>query len=121
MIALGIPKYIEAIEETGYAIERGYKLNRDEQIIRTIVNSIMCNGVLVFEEIAEQFKMTTQDIKELVKFDPSNFEDFILDDLMVLKDSQITVLEKGFIFARNIAMALDPAYNQTENIYSKTV
>ena len=115
------PKYIEAIEETGYAIERGYKLTRDEQIIRTIVNNIMCNGVMVFEEIAGQFQLTTQDIKELVKFDQSNFEDFILDDLMVLNDSQITVLDKGFIFARNIAMALDPAYNQTENIYSKTV
>ena len=115
------PKYIEAIEETGYAIERGYKLNREEQIIRAIVNSIMCNGLLVFEDVASQFNLTSLEIKELVKFDPVNFEDFILDDLMELNDFQIKVHDKGFIFARNIAMALDPAYNQTENIYSKTV
>lgn len=115
------PKYIEAIEESGYAIERGYKLTKEEQIIRTIVNSIMCNGKLVFEDIAVQFDLTSDAIKELVRFDPSNFQDFIDDGLMVLHDSRIQVLDKGFIFARNIAMALDPAYNQEENIYSKTV
>ena len=115
------PKYIEAIEESGYAIERGYKLSKEEQIIRTIVNSIMCNGLLVFKEIADQFDMTVQEIKELVRFDPANFEDFILDDLMEMNEYQIKIHDKGFIFARNIAMALDPAYNQEENIYSKTV
>jgi oxygen-independent coproporphyrinogen-3 oxidase len=115
------PKYIEAVEQTGYAIERGYKLSRDEQIIRSVVNSIMCNGVLVFEEIADQFQLTAQDIKDLTKFDPLKFEDFILDGLMVLDGDKIRINEKGFMFARNIAMALDPAYNQENNIYSKTV
>ena len=115
------PEYIEAIEQTGYAIQRGYKLTQDEQIIRSIVNSIMCNGILVFEEIAGQFQLTSQDIKDLVKYNPVNFEDFIHDDLMVLEDDQIRIHEKGFMFARNIAMALDPAYNQGDNIYSKTV
>ena len=100
------PKYIEAIEESGYAIERGYKLSKEEQIIRTIVNSIMCNGLLVFKEIADQFDMTVQEIKELVRFDPVNFEDFIQDDLMEMNESQIKIHDKGFIFARNIAMAL---------------
>ena len=115
------PKYIEAVEQTGYAIERGYKLTRDEQIVRSIVNSIMCNGILVFEEIADQFNLTVQEIKELVKFSPTKFEDLILDDLMVLEGDKIRIHEKGFMFARNIAMALDPAYNQGDNIYSKTV
>ncbi len=115
------PKYIEAVEQTGYAIERGYKLSRDEQIIRSVVNSIMCNGILEFEEIAGQFQLTPQDIKKLTGFNPSKFEDFILDDLMVLEGDTIRIRDKGFMFARNIAMALDPAYNQEENIYSKTV
>jgi len=115
------PKYIEAIESTGYAIERGYKLNNEEQIIRTIVNNIMCNGVLNFDEVAAQFKLSAQDIKNLVRFNPQNFSDFIADGLMELNGDQIRVHEKGFIFARNIAMALDPAFNQEENIYSKTV
>ncbi len=115
------PQYIEAIEQTGFAIERGYKLTGEEQIIRTIVNNIMCNGVLEFEDIARQFGLTSEDIKQLVRFNPANFEGFIFDGMMTLKNSSISVFDKGFIFASNIAMALDPAYNQSENIYSKTV
>jgi len=115
------PKYIELIEKTGYAIERGYKLSRNEQIIRTVVNSIMCNGLLVFDDIAAQFQMTVNEIKEIIQFDPTKFEDFVIDDLMVLDDSHIKVHDNGLLFARNIAMALDPALNQGENVYSKTV
>ena len=115
------PKYIELIEQTGYAIERGYKLSRNEQIIRTVVNSIMCNGLLVFDDIAAQFQMTVNEIKEIIQFDPTKFEDFVIDDLMVLDDSHIKVHDNGLLFARNIAMALDPALNQGENVYSKTV
>ena len=115
------PKYIELIESTGYAIERGYKLSRDEQIIRTVVNSIMCNGLLVFDDIAAQFQMTDKEIKEIIQFDPSKFEDFVFDDLMVLDNSHIKVHDNGLLFARNIAMALDPALNKGENVYSKTV
>jgi oxygen-independent coproporphyrinogen III oxidase len=115
------PKYIELIEQTGYAIERGYKLSRDEQIIRTVINSIMCNGLLVFNDIAAQFQMTVEEIKEVIQFDPSKFEDFVLDDLMILDSSHIKVHDNGLLFARNIAMALDPALNKGENVYSKTV
>jgi oxygen-independent coproporphyrinogen-3 oxidase len=115
------PKYIEMIEQTGYAVERGYKLSRNEQIIRAVVNSIMCNGLLIFEEIASQFKTTEEEIKEIIQFDPSKFEEFIEDELMVLDNSRIRVHDNGFLFARNIAMALDPALSKGENVYSKTV
>jgi coproporphyrinogen III oxidase-like Fe-S oxidoreductase len=81
----------------------------------------MCNGILVFEDIANQFQISAGEIKKLVKFDPMKFDDFINDGLMVLDGDQIKINDKGFMFARNIAMALDPAYNQGENIYSKTV
>ena len=60
-------------------------------------------------------------IKELINFEPSKFEDFVRDDLIYMDDDQIKVHDKGLMFARNIAMALDPALNQGENVYSKTV
>lgn len=115
------PKYIELIEKTGYAIERGYKLSLKEQIIRSVINSIMCNGLLIFDEIASQFRMTEKEIKEIVQFDPIKFQDFVLDDLMDVDHLSIRIHEHGFMFGRNIAMALDPALNQGENVYSKTV
>jgi oxygen-independent coproporphyrinogen-3 oxidase len=115
------PKYIELIEQNGYAIERGYKLNKDELIVRSVVNSIMCNGLLDFDQIAHQFQMTAAEIKEVIQFDPSKFEEFIADDLLDLNGSQIRVHENGHLFERNIAMALDPALKKGENVYSRTV
>jgi len=115
------PKYIQLIEQEGYAIERGYKLNRDEQIIRSVVNSIMCNGLLIFDEVAKQFNTTNEEIKNIIRFDPSKFNTFISDGLVELDRSGVKVLENGHLFERNIAMALDPALKQGENVYSRTV
>ena len=113
--------YMKSIEETGFAIERGYALTRDEQIVRAVINSIMCNGLLDFKEIANEFNLTVDEIKQVIQLEPSKFTDFVNDDLMAIDDNQIKVHEKGLLFARNIAMALDPALKRGENIYSKTV
>ena len=81
----------------------------------------MCNGLLDFEEIANEFNLTAEEIKQVIQLEPSKFSDFVNDDLMAIDDNQIKVHEKGLLFARNIAMALDPALKRGENIYSKTV
>jgi oxygen-independent coproporphyrinogen III oxidase len=116
-----ITQYMKAVGETGFAIERGYALTRDEQIVRAVINSIMCNGILSFDGIAAQFNLTVEEIKQIIALEPSNFEGFVLDELMDIDGTQIKVHEKGLLFARNIAMALDPALKQGENVYSKTV
>ena len=116
-----ISLYIKSVEQTGFAIERGYALSRNEQIVRAVINSIMCNGILFFDEIAHQFNLTVDEIKHIIQLEPSKFTDFVNDDLMYIDGQQIKIHEKGLLFARNIAMALDPALKQGENIYSKTV
>jgi oxygen-independent coproporphyrinogen-3 oxidase len=115
------PKYIELIEKNGYAIERGYKLKRDEQITRSVVNSIMCNGLLNFEEIAAQFNTTTSEIKDILQFDISKFSNLISDGLIEIDNSGIKVHENGHLFERNIAMAVDPELKKGENTYSRTI
>lgn len=113
--------YMKLVEETGFAIERGYALSRDEQIVRTVINSIMCNGIFIFDEIAHQFNLSVDELKQILQMESSKFIDFVDDDLMSIDEKQIQVHEKGLLFTRNIAMALDPALKQGENIYSKTV
>lgn len=115
------PKYIEMVEQSGYAIERGYNLNTDEQIIRSAVNSIMCNGLLKFDEIAQHFNITREKIKEVIQFDISKFDTFLSDGLIEIDGSGIKVHENGQLFERNIAMMLDPALKKGDNVYSKTV
>ena len=117
----GIDEYMNAIENSGYAIERGYKLTRDQQIIRSVINSIMCNGLLKFDEIAEQFNLNSDEIKEIIGFEISRFNEFKKDKLIEIDENQISVSHEGQLVARNIAMALDPDFKKGEAIYSKTV
>jgi oxygen-independent coproporphyrinogen-3 oxidase len=116
-----ISKYMDSVEATGYAIERGYSLNGEEQLVRSVINRIMCNGLLNLEEVAAEFALTVDEVKELVTFDPSKFESYISDGLMQLDGNEIRLSDTGFLCARNIAMALDPALKAGEGVYSKTV
>lgn len=116
-----INKYMELVETTGTAIERGYRLNREEQTVRAAINSIMCNGLLRWKELADESGLTIDGLKSLLVYDPAKFENFITDGLMQMDEQQIHLSEKGFLCARNIAMALDPALKAGEGVYSKTV
>jgi len=116
-----IPEYVEAIETKGYAVERGYLLNRNEQIVRFVINSIMCNGFLSIEDIAKQFDISKHELKKIIAFDKSKFIDFEKDELIEINDDIITLSDAGRMVGRNIAMALDPALKQGKAIYSKTL
>ena len=54
-------------------------------------------------------------------WNPGKFESYISDGLMRLEGNVISLSEKGFLCARNIAMELDPALKAGEGVYSKTV
>ena len=116
-----ITKYMEEVEANGTAIERGYKLSKEEQTVRAAINCIMCNGLLQWEELAGEFGLTVEELKKLLAYDPAKFDNFIADGLMQLDEQQLHLSEKGFLCARNIAMALDPALQTGEGVYSKTV
>jgi len=114
-------KYIEAVENYNLAIERGYTLNINQQIVRTAINSIMCNGLLIFDDIAAQFQMQIDEIKDILNFDIAKLKGFEKDKLITISEAGIKINDIGRMIARNIAMAFDPDLKQGETIYSKTV
>jgi oxygen-independent coproporphyrinogen-3 oxidase len=117
----GIHEYMDSIEKTGYAIERGYALNKIEQIVRSVINSIMCNGVMDFKQIASEFETTAEDIKKLISYDADKLAAFEKDELITVEGDIIKISDNGRMIARNIAMAFDPYLKQGDTIYSKTV
>ncbi len=116
-----IEGYIEKIEKDGFAITKGYKLNRNEQVVRAAIDSVMCNGMLDFDRIALDFNTTFEDIHKIVQYKQSKFESFVDDNLLSIEGNKFFLNEKGRIVARNIAMALDPALGSQTVGYSKTI
>ena len=114
-------KYIAEIEKNNLAVYRGYSVNKEQKIVRDVINSIMCNYYLDIEEIASMNNCNRQEVIRIIDFDSKKFEDFIFDGLLKIEQFKLSVIEKGRLFTRNIAMRFDPLINQKIGTYSNTI
>ena len=100
---------------------RGYSVNKDQKVIREIINSIMCNYYVEIKTIAKKYNLQASELYSLIKFKKDNLDDFIVDGILEFKDDIISVKESGRLFTRNIAMRFDPLIDQKVGSYSNTV
>ena len=114
-------KYIDSIEQTGFATEKGYELTREDEIRRTVINQIMCNGFLDFDALAEELNTSVPQLKTLTGYHPEKLKPFADDGLLQIDGNRIQLLQNGFLVVRNIAMEFDPLLSQRKGQYSKTV
>jgi oxygen-independent coproporphyrinogen-3 oxidase len=114
-------QYMDAIEATGLAIDRGYSMSKEEIIIREVINQVMCNGYLNFEDIALHLKTTVDEIISITKYNPAKLQPFIEDGLVEIVDENIHVSSDGMFVVRNIAMLFDPNLVNSTSQFSKTV
>ncbi|MEN9445085.1 MAG: hypothetical protein RIS47_1976, partial [Bacteroidota bacterium] len=96
--------YMNAIEAGNFPTERGYSLSVIEQIRRDVINEIMCNAFLDFDEIATKYDKPTDEIKEIVAYEAHKLDSFVADSLVNISGNQITISEAGRLIVRNIAM-----------------
>lgn len=116
-----IRNYCEKINLTGFAVERGYKLNFEEQVCKVVINEIMCNGFVSFDEIAGRFSVTSETVKAITGYNPGKLTEIINDNLITVADDKLGVSKAGMLIVRNIAMVFDPMLNTGGNKYSRTI
>lgn len=116
-----IKKYMERIEKEGNAVVRGYNLSHEEQIVRHVINEVMCNYYVDFRRVADEFSTSLNEVYNTITFSQDKIQSFIDDNLLKVEDDVLTVLGQGRFMIRNIAMAFDPALKQGKGSYSKTV
>lgn len=114
--------YTESIQQGSFAIEKGYRLNRDEKIIRHVITEIMCNEYVSLQETAGFFRLSTEEVKAALHLDEHLFEGFIADGLLhVGNGTEFTVSENGRFFIRNIAALFDPNLREATQRFSKAL
>ena len=113
--------YINRINKTGWAVERGYQVNKSEKIIRTIINEVMGNLFVDFDEVGRMYNISAKEVKKIIDFDPLKLAPFIQDNLLEIDGNRIKIRSDGSLVIRNIAMTFDPQLTVTENQYSKTI
>jgi len=114
-------QYTESIENTDFAVERGYQLTKEDTICREVINAIMCNGYLSFDDMASHFGITTPELKKVLQYTPDKLAEFMDDGLITIEGEDLHVSPEGMLIARNIAMAFDPQLDVKQGMYSKTI
>lgn len=114
-------QYIKAIETNNLAIFRGYSVTNEQKVIRDVINNLMCNYYVDFNNIANNNKISINELYEIIDFSYENFDDFIEDGILEIENEKVNVFENGRLFTRNIAMKFDPLVKKNIGTYSKTI
>jgi oxygen-independent coproporphyrinogen-3 oxidase len=114
-------QYEKSLASGDFPVFRGYRLNLTEKIRRRVLQEIMCNHYLDFNQIASGFSLDPKEVKRLVNYHPDQLREFVDDGLVHCSDDRVEVTPKGFFLIRNIAMKFDPLLSNRENQYSKTI
>ncbi|MGZ3180989.1 MAG: oxygen-independent coproporphyrinogen III oxidase [Telluria sp.] len=115
-----LEEYYEALDRNELPIQRGFRMQMDDMLRRSIIQGLMCNFELSLRHIEEDFpvKFNEYFAQELVKL-----EALAKDGLLTLSRDWISVTPKGRLLIRNICMVFDRYLNQGTPMvrYSKTV
>lgn len=99
-----LKRYEERVAATGFAVERGLKLTRDDQIRRDAITRVMCDLELDFAAFGKEWNIAFTDYFADALADLRPLAD---DGLVTLAPSRISVTQSGRLFLRNIGMCFD--------------
>jgi oxygen-independent coproporphyrinogen-3 oxidase len=101
---------------------RGYRLTDEDLLRRTVINRILCHGVLINREIEQEFGI---DFNQTFAPEIERLAPFVSDGLIELENGVLRTTLLGRIFIRNIAMVFDPYLEkqklESRPLFSKTL
>lgn len=113
-----INEYIQKINVGALPITKGYVLSKQERVVREVVNAIMCNERINWDEKTKELNLD-KNIKEYTTYSKEIIDDMIMDGIIEENEQEMKVSEKGVPFIRNIVASLDPMMKNTDKKYSK--
>lgn len=116
-----IPAYIDLINKGELAVLKGYSLNREEQIAREVISTLMCNYTIYWDEIAAMFNTTAIEIKQALNYNTESLNNLAKDQIIEFNEKYIHVLPDATPFVRNVAASLDKLMLNTDKRFSKSI
>lgn len=114
-----IKSYIDILNNKKLPVLKGYILNEDEQIAREVINSLMCNYEINWNELADYLNTNVDRIKSAINYNEKTFDEFAKDQLIEYSDEYISILPQAAPFVRNVAASLDKLMLDTDKRFSK--
>jgi len=112
--------YQSAIAASGAATFRGFRLSEDDRLRRTVIQNLLCHGVIIKREIESDFGI---DFDRYFADALEKLEPCAADGLAVLGKEEIRATQLGRVFLRNLAMPFDAhlAAAPEKPVFSKTL
>ena len=116
-----IPAYIDEIESGRPNVCRGYILTRRQQIVREVIEAMMCNYYISWSEIARRLSLTPKEVKAAVNYDEEHLRKMAADGIIDYTPDAISMTSEGSPFVRNVVAILDPLMLNTTKKFSKPI
>ncbi|ADV44713.1 oxygen-independent coproporphyrinogen III oxidase [Bacteroides helcogenes] len=116
-----IRAYIDAMEHGMWYICKGYSLNRQEQIVREVIENLMCNYYIDWRQLSEYLSLSIEEVKSATAYDENKLKVFSQDGLIDFSTDYLAVTSTGSPFVRNVAASLDPLMLHPVHSFSKPV
>ncbi len=116
----GIDAYLEGIEAGTLPVERGFLLDREDEIRRELIIDLFCNFRVDFPRLGERFGI---DAAHFFADDLARLKPLVEDGLAAVSEDGIAVSETGRFFIRNVCMVFDRFLEKDSSArrYSRTV
>ncbi len=106
-----IDEYISDIDSGRLPIRKGYVLNKNEQIVRTVIDTLMCNYAVTL----------TDEMRGAVNYDESRLKEMEADGIISIQGNTLRLIHESSPFVRNVAALLDPLMLHTNKSFSKPI
>ena len=116
-----IAAYITTVDEGKMPIVKGYALAPWQRIAREVIECMMCNHTIHWEEMAAHLQCSVADIQQAIIYDEKQLSTMQEDGLLVFDAHSVRCAPEGMPFVRNIAAAFDPMMRNNEKLFSKPV
>ena len=114
-----LKEYYAPLESNKLPIQRGIVLDSDDEIRRTVIQQVMCHGHLDFDQLSKQLNIdfTWYFLHEILELQALQ-----RDGLIVMDDSSLRVMPKGWLLLRHVAMVFDAYFKHaSQRQFSKAV
>lgn len=110
-----LPVWEKAVNQSGLATMRGYRLSEEDRLRREVISRLLCHTVIPKREINEAFNI---DFDQHFADELRRLEIPEEDGLLAVNKNEIRTTWLGRIFIRNLAMLFDP-FLEKQHLHAK--
>jgi len=116
-----IDEYIAKNNQGELTTIKGYRLTKQQIVVREVITELMCNEQIVWSHLGEILGMTSEEVKNQTVYNPELLQQFATDGVITLSNEKIQITEDGQLFIRNVAASFDPLIQAGQTNFSKPV